>query len=157
MPLVGQACRWLPRDLGVIVYFGATEGWLGASAGKAACQLRVLRDGMGVAYLPGAFLRALVFVVSLELPAIIERVVVANGLLQLDARTWSRVEPALWVIVLALLFSSARRRNGLAGLHEIVSGTRTVRVNVDSARATATVAASPAPIAIAARLGPYIL
>ena len=59
------------------------------------------------------------------------------------------------LLPLAILFSTARRHNGFAGLHDLATGTRVVERRVRAARAGLTTPAGPPRHVIVGRAGPY--
>ncbi|MEZ6197302.1 MAG: protein kinase [Planctomycetota bacterium] len=91
-----------------LFYFGLFERFGGATPGKLAFGLRVVRPGGGRPSGGAAFLRAAFFLIddafALAVPALAE----------------------FGSLNVLLLFSTARRRNGFRGIHEFASGTRTV-------------------------------
>jgi uncharacterized RDD family membrane protein YckC len=112
-----------------IVYFAVLDGW-GGSLGKRACGLRVTGpDGQRPGLLR-ACLRALIFAAPILA----------------DSFSYVFQELSLTAIPLFLLmFSAARRRNGFAGLHELVSRTRVVERDQGDARAQVHIASGPPP------------
>ena len=143
-----------------LAYYGPLEGYWGASIGKRICGLRVTGpDGqrLGLA-------RALVRALILEVPRV---ATAAPGPLlgqhrmmqltvQLGLMSWLLYAPPY--ILLGVLFSTARRRNGFAGLHDIVTRTRVIRRTTrDEARPTADTVVNRAPAAGRSqrRYGPF--
>ena len=114
-----------------IAYFGISEGVWGASIGKRLMKLRVVLASGGQR--PGvtrAFGRALMFHAPFFVPALLPLMLGQTRTLQLlSGSPLLAAVPTLgaWILV-ALLFCTARRRNGFAGVHEIGSGTRVVRL-----------------------------
>ncbi|TWU42374.1 protein kinase domain-containing protein [Novipirellula artificiosorum] len=125
-----------------IAYYGISEGIWGASPGKAICRLRVVnpRNGDRVG-LGQAFVRASIYIM-------------VPGIANLSFAVWMSpqndyypgnyempwIAPVPWIasispmILTLLLFSSVRRRNGYAGLHELASGTRVVQSSSEQQR-----------------------
>ena len=111
-----------------LAYYALLEGQWGASIGKRICGLRVTGpDGQR----PG-LMRALVRAVIYDVPAMSVYAPVALlsqahfSQIWMNPRTsWAASAP--YYILLVVIFSTARRRNGFAGLHEILTGTRVVR------------------------------
>lgn len=136
----------------VLVYFAVLEGFGGASVGKRLCGLRVVRPG---ARRPGpwvAVLRAAVYRLPDSVPSLL------GPLLGLDESTGRGMLLAMVIrgLGLVILFASVRRRNGFAGLHELVSGTRViVRVDVVPAEVPAAERSGEAPIRADRKIGPY--
>jgi len=141
-----------------ILYYGITEGLWGASLGKAICRLRVVGPGRSVPGVPKALLRAVVYTLLPVLPMWVyfrfdpERLMAAaRGGFSVDLLA----NYSYWV-VLALLFATARRRNGFAGLHDLASGTRVIRQAVYEARPVLQPEDQPLPVSEATpTIGPY--
>jgi len=140
-----------------LLYYAIPEGLWGAAVGKAICGLRVVGPSRGSTGLPRAALRALIFRSTTLVPALLTLLLYSGPeyLARVNAEQWM-LEDWLWFPLLAFLFCSMRRRNGYAGLHDLVSGTRVVARPVNQQRpllrehaASPTVASSPHAI------GPY--
>jgi len=150
------AQQWLGalQITALVAYYSVLEGYWGASIGKRACRLRVIgRDGQRPG-LARALVRALLFELSaglLDLPIVFLGQVQGQPLAgQTGLAVFS------YVLLRGLLFSTARQRNGFAGVHELASGTRvieqvreTVRPVLDEAHETKAARTSPQ------RMGPY--
>jgi uncharacterized RDD family membrane protein YckC len=106
-----------------LAYYPICESVWGATPGKALTGLTVVdghrrRPGPAV-----AFGRTVAFLA----PAVLVSVVEMWRLGALDTRPGPiAVGTLLWLVLLALQFSTARRRNGYAALHDLASGTRVV-------------------------------
>ena len=139
-----------------LLYFSLLEGFWGASLGKAVCGLRVVGPERQTPGFLRAFLRSSVFLapnhilsqVFFELgawtggPASILKASILSGLLEFA--------------LVALLFSTARRRNGFAGVHELLSKTRVILRSAYEARPMTQIEGEIAVSQPAARrLGPY--
>lgn len=160
-----------PWFTGTIYYF-VLEGFWGASLGKRLMGLRVTSQTDGRWSLRVG-LRSAVFHVPLVAPLLLGALMgsTAQSAMQTSSDTpsgwhWNLPPGALLSLLLALaplvltllLFSTARRRNGWAGVHELLTRTRVVQRIVRPA-------ASSAPITSAAdfvpalsslrRVGPY--
>jgi uncharacterized RDD family membrane protein YckC len=137
---------WLSLLAGAIIvaYYGILEGLWGASIGKRLVGLRVVLRAAGRS--PGvarAAWRAVIFKVA-------PLVMVIPGFALGQARyaelmSRSPLFPlstnlAIWGLI-ALLFSTARRRNGFAGVHDLWSGTRVVRRVTEARRPALDIAA----------------
>ena len=147
-----------------IAYYGLLEGLWGRSLGKALFGLRVLDAGRQVPGLRRALARTCIFEAAasgLQLTLVFALggpVAYAAANARPGATPWPVLAALLLDIVgIAILFSTARRSNGFAGLHDFLSNTRVV--------AKTAVAATPssrsADTAVAARLstrvfGPYV-
>ena len=139
-----------------VLYFSLLEGFWGASLGKAVCGLRVIGPERQAPGFPRAFLRLLVFLFIFQGPGQILNVV-------LLLRPFEPVRPGFLVMALllpfgmvALLFSTARRRNGFAGVHELLSKTRVILRSAYETRPTTQMERETAMSQPAARrIGPY--
>jgi len=160
--MVGQrtVARFAPfHTLIWILYFGFLEGRGGASLGKRLFGLRVNRTDGQRLDLARAFVRATIY----EAPNLIGLI----PLLMLGVDRWAQYtieNPALAVgitvadyLVLALLFSTARRRNGFAAIQDRVTDTRVVRIQTHAARETSRLPDSAAlrPSQHGREMGPY--
>jgi len=143
-----------------VAYFGLLEGVYGASVGKACLGIRVAGlDGRppGVARVIG---RSVLFVLSFDaIYLILLATAPALLLAQLSGAAggvigfFVRFEVRL-AIAFAVLFCTARRRNGFAGVHDLVTDTRVVERR-PLARPAAPVDVQGVPRAAIARVGPY--
>jgi hypothetical protein len=169
------AAQIVPSLITVFLYYGWLEGRWGAAAGKALLGIRVAttsgaRPGYGK-----AIARAAIFV----LPAQVVSVTVQFGLLRSEGGRYTLTsapgglrisveqDPSFWTVVsiaalltgFLLMFCTARRRNGFAGLHDLASGTRVVlsvaalEARQAKERALARTVASPLQ---GPQIGPYI-
>jgi uncharacterized RDD family membrane protein YckC len=139
-----------------VVYYGASEGYGGASIGKRLCRLRVTGRDAQRPGLARALLRALIF----ELAA--SPLALSLGQASLAHLIGhARLSTVLWivssyVVLRGLLFSTVRRRNGLAGVHDLVSGTRVIERVRDSPRPVLDdTVTTPVARTSAQRIGPY--
>jgi len=156
----------IPAIAVIVGYYGLLEGWFGAAAGKAMLGLRVVRpDGTSPGVLRG-LLRAATFALPAHFAshalnyAFVERLAAPRAS---DASTTAILAAAGFAIsmaCLALLFSTARRRNGYTGLHDLVSGTRVVvRKRAIESRDAADVLTIDRHASLDgdSRIGPYIV
>jgi eukaryotic-like serine/threonine-protein kinase len=149
-----------------IAYYGLLEGRFGCAAGKALLNLRVINEAQTAPGLRPALKRAAIFIV----PTWAITFVVGAGLLW--AAGPSAVVPgnvatafvglgsvATELVCLGILFSTARRANGFAALHDLVTGTRVVvRPQAVEARQAAARPAVAARLSAGdARIGPYVV
>jgi eukaryotic-like serine/threonine-protein kinase len=152
-----------------IIYFVVLEGSWGASLGKRLVGLRVTsqtpsqdnaRWWLRVALRTAVFhlpivIPTLFFTSASKVPGVVYTTNPApNGW------TWNAPPDGLLTLLLTiLLFSTARRRNGWTGVHELLSRTRVVQRSVLRSDASAAPKAFPADIAPALsslrRVGPY--
>ncbi|NQT15013.1 MAG: protein kinase, partial [Planctomycetes bacterium] len=113
-----------------VLYFAVPEGLWGASAGKAICGVRVVNPRRNAPGVAKALIRAAVYVVFPQTVALACAGLIAVGLIS-EAPLWLLYLVSYsWFAMLALLFSTARRRNGYAGLHDRLSNTRVVLKSV---------------------------
>jgi uncharacterized RDD family membrane protein YckC/predicted Ser/Thr protein kinase len=97
----------------MLLYPSITEGLWGASLGKAIFGLRVVRVDGSPAGLARASCRAALYLAS----GLVAGAVIGERLASIFALTW---------LLHGILFVTMRRRNGFAGIHELLTGTRTV-------------------------------
>jgi len=139
----------------LILYYTLLEGLLGASIGKAICRLRLVGPDRSAPGLWRAFLRALIYVVPPMLPFWL--------VYGLDPAAYPRSPTAVQYlmslsayVVLALLFSPARRRNGFAAVHDLATNTRVISRAALEARPELVLQETPPPLADLRRsIGPY--
>lgn len=120
--------------LTVLAYYALLEGLWGASPGKALCRLRVVDPSRNPPGCGKAFLRALVFH---ALPALPYWLVFGPDPVQVLSRGSGWFQNAVgctYYLLIALLFSSARRRNGFAAWHDLLTNTRITRRFASQAR-----------------------
>jgi eukaryotic-like serine/threonine-protein kinase len=158
------------------LYFAICESVWAATPGKAICGLMIVQQGGTPARVWHVIVRAIgyvmlpaipVFALMLVSPAVADsqRAVVAIVRVTLPPRPVGRLmatpESLLMVtsavngLMLLVLFSTMRRRNGYAGLHDLVSGTRIVERRVRASRWTAPPVPAAAPRDVVARLGSF--
>jgi eukaryotic-like serine/threonine-protein kinase len=151
-----------------VIYYLVLEGGGGASLGKRLMGLRVasqiddrrwLRVGLRTAvfHVP-TIIPSLFFLGATRGSTVPGVVYTANP--APNGWTWNMPPDALLSLVLTiLLFSTARRRNGWTGVHELLSRTRVVQRNVLRSVTSAAPKASPADLVPALsslrRVGPY--
>ena len=113
--------------LAIIAYFALLEGRWGYSLGKAACRLRVVDANRNTPGPGKAALRAVIYIMTPYLPysVYIGLAPVDKGVI--DNTLALYVTGVAYYLIMGLLFSTARKRNGLAGIHDLASRTRVVR------------------------------
>jgi len=136
-----------------LLYYALLEGRRGASVGKMICRLRVAGPDRNPPGVMKALYRALIVTILPQLPFWI-----AVGIARLDF-TSSNV-PALSFssyVILAFLFCTARRRNGFAGIHDLLTNTRVIhKLALDQARPAISMSAERIQaIETKSRVGPY--
>jgi hypothetical protein len=115
-----------------IAYYTFLEGRFGCGAGKALFNLRVVDRAETAPGWRRALTRALVFVVPGQLFRIVVAYFVmpaAKAGITTDALAQSIIALVTiggGLLIFAILFSTMRRRNGYAALHDLASGTRVV-------------------------------
>ena len=130
MSLAQQRVWWSVLAPMGLAYYSILEGYWSASIGKRVCRLRVTRRDGQRPGLGRALVRALLF----QTPSFL----MALPFILLGQGRWFELAgfaPGFFVWVLyGLLFATARRRNGFAGVHELVSSTRVVERAREAAR-----------------------
>ena len=140
---------------GSLLYYGLFEGFWGAAVGKAICGLRVVEADRNAPGLGRALVRALLYVVLPMLPCWLISGVNPKAYFTGSSLTQAVLGTSYYVI-LALLFCTARRRNGFAAVQDLATGTRVIsRVALESRPALAAVDAPPTAIAGRPAIGPY--
>lgn len=136
-PALLRSTGYLAAMLAAVVswglYFAIPEGLWGVSLGKAICRLRVVdgrRNRIGV---PRALVRTALFII---VPSLLTWVYwIGAGRAPFDVEKMYEQNASPWIallvsysyyVLLALLFSTARRRNGYSGLHDLVVGAQVV-------------------------------
>ena len=126
-----------------VLYFAVCEGFWGASLGKWICRLRVVGPNRNLPGFPRALARSLLI----------------NGVDYLPS-LWAPgsegINSALIGVLLLLLFVSARRRNGFAALHDLLTGTRVTELPASEGRPKLTTPEGPELQAKGSRVaGPF--
>ena len=137
------------------IYYALCEGLWGAAVGKAICGLRVVGPDRNPPGVGRALLRALAYLLPPVLPYWLA--LGSKGWAYLAAPTLPQLLLGLLVYVLmALLFVTARRRNGFAAIQDLISRTRVIARAAVSTRPAhpASELALPA-MELAAEIGPY--
>lgn len=147
----------------LLLYFSFTEGRYGASIGKRICRLRVVDPDGGAAGMPRAFLRVAIFAAAHWLPWWLLYAIDPQSAVTIFAADTDTISGNLLGIACSflflVLFVTGRRGNGYAGLHELVSGTRTISLPAIETRPKlkATEATDPigGPSRDEGRIGPF--
>ena len=134
-----------------IVYFGFMEGLWGWSPGKALCRLRVVGLDRAAPGIPRALARAMIITFVEEIGSWLEVMVGFEG------------NEIVVVVAVVLsfgavlgMFATARRSNGYAALHDLLTGTRVVsRDAYQTRRALARADDLPEVSTVSAQIGPY--
>jgi hypothetical protein len=142
-----------------IIYFGLTEGLAGKSLGKWLLRLQVVQSSAAGSLLTRSFIRAAVFLLIYESPAIALQIAVLTGASVENQELLSSLSTLGKIVAALILASTMRKANGYAGLHEFASGTRVVdierqqrSVGVPGDRSLSVSDATPAGLT---QLGPY--
>lgn len=137
------------------LYYALFEGLWGAAAGKAICRLRMAGPDRNPPGLARAWLRALVYVVPPALPYWMAYG--ANPKIYLSASQLTNMALGLsCYVIMALLFVTARRRNGFAALQDLLTGTRVVSRSAFGSRPVLAGSEAPPPaVESGATIGPY--
>lgn len=136
-------------------YYALFEWRRGATPGKALCRLRVAGPDNGPPGFGAALGRAAIYVIAPMLPFWL--VFGSNPRAYLAiSEPLQILLSASYFMVIALLFVTARRRNGFAGIHDLLTKTRVVSRAAFQMRPTlATIETPPAEAQALPRLGPY--
>jgi tRNA A-37 threonylcarbamoyl transferase component Bud32 len=144
--LLRQLVAWF---LIMLAYFGIAESVWAATPGKALVGVILVDSNGRPPHASRALARAALFTAVWTLGGVL--------LTLYDARYWTLVflSGFPWVLP-AAAFSTARRRNGYAGWHDLATGTRIVERRASRARRGATLAVPPTVIPqTVTRLGPF--
>ncbi len=138
-----------------ILYYALLEGIWGATAGKAICRLRVAAPDNNPPGVWRGLLRAVVYVVGPAVPSWL--IVGGNPQVYLDGSGLVQLLSGLtFYILLALLFCTARRRNGFAAVHDLMTHTRVHSRIALLARPVLVVSeTAPAAVETQPQIGPY--
>jgi eukaryotic-like serine/threonine-protein kinase len=144
--------------LGWVLYYALLEGIWGVTLGKLACGLRVVGQDNN----PPGFFRALprpvLCVLVPNLPAFLILGInpTINTLSTARSFALQMLVSVAFFLLLGLLFSTARRRNGFAAIHDLVTKTRVVsRTSLAARSAPAVGEASPPDIEAKPLIGPF--
>ena len=141
-----------------MLYYALFEGLWGAAVGKAICRLRVVGPDQNPPGFARALLRNLVYSVPPALPSGLVWLVYGSNMkayLSTSSLTQGLLGLSCYVIM-GLLFCTARRRNGFAAVHDLLTGTRVISRAAFSARPVqASGEAPPTAVESAVAIGPY--
>ena len=149
-----EAMLWVSVGVFVLhlLYFGILEGVWGAGLGKAVVGLRVVRLNRGLPGIPRATARVLL----LSWPTLLNLLAFKYDADAMNNQVWAWGGIALWSAFVLGMFSTARRHNGFAALHDLWTGTRVIQKAALQPRTTvATVEAPVATTDTMPRVGPY--
>lgn len=151
--MLGFVLFWF---LMAVCWLGVSEWRWGATPGKALCGLRVLRADRSFPRLPQAIARAAIYTAVPVLPYWTVMLVTRDPLSFAGPTPGTYALSLSYYLVLGLLFATARRRNGFAAVHDLVTETRVVSRAVLERR-PALPFSEPSPAGVEARpaVGPY--
>lgn len=152
-----------------VLYYAVFEGFFGAAAGKAICGLRVVRPNRNLPGFWRAGGRALLYTIVPLLPFWITSAATHPGGLREFLSSpklfvaWPDTGSAGYYflastpyVVMALMFLSARRRNGFRAVHDFATNTQVIARSHLPPRASMVQTPEPAvPAAAGAMVGPY--
>jgi eukaryotic-like serine/threonine-protein kinase len=160
-----------------MLYFGLSERFWAATPGKALCGLTVVQKGGAPASGRQCAIRAITYVLIPTLPLLMltlaseslaksQLLVQAIGHVQLPMpQKTGRIvasADALYIqisaasaVVLLLMFAPARKRNGFAAIHDLVSQTRVVDRRAEKHESLSPSALPRAEVDVERRLGPF--
>ena len=146
----------------LLLYYGVSEGLWGRSIGKWLFGLRVVDLSNHRLGLPRGLLRAAAWIVSDGIPLLaytawLMPVVNASQDSPMSAVLGLSV-PVFSLLLLVVIFSTARRHNGYAAVHDLATKTRVVvhRRAEDRVRGSTSTAVTM-PVSTRERIGPYLL
>lgn len=144
----------LPSLAAITMYFALTEWRWGASMGKAICRLRVVQAHGGFPSPGQSLVRAACYVLLPVLPSWI--VAIGDPLVLYKPSPLNFLFSGIYHFLIAMLFITARRRNGYAALHDRLTHTRIISRSTTTALASPSVSATtPEPDNMSTRIGPY--
>ncbi|MBN1825098.1 MAG: protein kinase [Candidatus Eisenbacteria bacterium] len=150
----GPAPQFILYSIFLFLLYGVLlEGLTGTTVGKWMCGLRTVGPDGGKPGVRRAAVRAAVFAVHAAVPLL--GIPIYSGGVRNFTLVSSSLD-ALSMVVILLLFIRARRSNGFAGIHELLSGTRVVHRT--PRRETAAIVSREPDAFVSAtpeRIGPY--
>ena len=163
MALLEQTMQRTPKALAsalgficvATLYYALFEGLWGAAAGKALCRLRVVGPDRNPPGFVWGWLRALVFVAPPFVPY--WAVFGTNPKAYMSSSQFTQMLLGLSIYgIIALLFVTARRRNGFAAVQDLLTKTRVVSRTAVSLRPVLPASEVPPPsVESAITIGPY--
>jgi uncharacterized RDD family membrane protein YckC len=111
----------------MVGYFAIFEGRWGRSLGKMVCRLQLINDHRNPPGPGKAGLRAAMLLMIPAIPSWIFYGMVAAGKVSSNDMSFMITAGIASYIIIGLFFTTARKRNGWAGLHDLVSRTRVIR------------------------------
>jgi hypothetical protein len=163
MAFMNQAMQLSPKMLACVLgwigvatlYFGLCESLWGAAAGKALCRLRVV----GLDRNPPGFARACLRALAFFLPPLLPYWTIfgMNPKAYMSSSQLTQMLLGLSIYgMMALLFVTARRRNGFAAVQDLLTGTRVIsRAALSLRPVLPTISVPPPSVESAVTIGPY--
>jgi hypothetical protein len=145
-----------------ILYYTLAEGWWGRAVGKQLFGLRVIDEGRQRPGVSRALVRATVWTLPPGLVMFAYGYAMAPFMAALRNTPQGGLLgfgfPVLGFLLIGILFLTARRANGYAGLHDLASGTRVVMKTARDSqpRRAPTTVDRPAPTGTR-HVGPYVV
>jgi eukaryotic-like serine/threonine-protein kinase len=138
-----------------VLYYAVFEGLWGAAAGKALCGLRVVGPDRNPPGFARACVRALIYVLPPFVPYWVAFATNPKAYFTTSQWTQMLVGCSCYVVI-ALLFVTARRRNGFAAVQDLLTRTRVISRAAISARPVLPISELPLPaVESAITIGPY--
>jgi eukaryotic-like serine/threonine-protein kinase len=163
MGFLDQAMHRSPKALACIIgwfcvtilYYALLEGLWGAAAGKALCRLRVVGTDRNPPGVLRAGLRAMIYLLPPLGPYWVGFGTNPKAIMSMSQ--WAQLLVTFSIYgIMALLFVTARRRNGFAAVQDLWSGTRVVSRGALVSRPVLTASEPPPPaVESAVTVGPY--
>jgi eukaryotic-like serine/threonine-protein kinase len=163
MAFLDQAMQLSPKVLACMIgwicvamlYYAVFEGLWGAAAGKALCRVRVVGPDRNPPGFAQALLRGVVYVLPPFVPYWVAFGANPKAYMSSSQLTQMLMGFSIYGIM-ALLFVTARRRNGFAAVQDLLSRTRVIsRTAVGSRPVHASSEAPPPAVESALTIGPY--
>ena len=153
-PEVWRSPQWFWINAGLfllqVAYYAVPEGLWGASLGKTVVGLRVAGLDRSAPGIPRALLRALIYVGPTA------ALMLFRGTGEVPMDTAGAVMGTAIYVYLALLFMTARRHNGFAAIHDLVTRTRVIQKSAyEPGGATAQTEEPVAAVDALPQIGPY--
>ncbi len=139
----------------VVLYYAVLEGRWGVTVGKLAFGLRVVGPDNSPPGFWRALPRPLIYAVAPALPYWLVFAPDPKAFLNTSTAFQTFMDFSFYLLV-ALLFCTARRRNGFAAIHDLVTKTRVIsRAALQARTASAVAPASPTAVEAKPLIGPY--
>jgi uncharacterized RDD family membrane protein YckC len=141
-----------------VLYYALPEGVWGVTLGKLACGLRVVGPDNNPPGFWRVLPRPLLYLVGTSLVEILVYGINPSTMpsIAFDSTWLENLLASSDYILLALLFLTARRKNGFAAIHDLVTKTRVVsRIALQARPTPAATEASPPAVEAKQLIGPY--